>query len=62
MVTIMTKALWVESGLLHFHFNITVHHQRKSLQELKHFRNLKEEIDSETMEGCCLLAQSPWLA
>jgi hypothetical protein len=36
------------------HFRITVHHQRKSRQKLKHGRNLEAEADAEAMEKCLL--------
>ena len=35
---------------------------KKSGQELKQRRNLEAGADTEAMEGCCLLACSPWLA
>jgi hypothetical protein len=42
--------------LLALHFRITVHHQKKSGQELKQSRNLETGADAEAMEGSCLLA------
>jgi hypothetical protein len=56
------KASWGEKDLYDLPFHITVHHQRKPDQELKQGRNLEAEADTEAMEGCCLLACSPWLA
>jgi len=53
------KATWGrKKGLINLHFHIAAHHQRKSGQELTQGRNL----EAEDMEGCCLLACSPWLA
>jgi hypothetical protein len=42
--------------------HITLHHQRKSGQELKQGRNLEAGVDADATEECCLLACSPWLA
>jgi hypothetical protein len=58
----MTKAARGGKGLHGLYFHITVHHQRKSGQELKQYRNLKAEADAETIEVCCLLACSSWIA
>jgi hypothetical protein len=49
-------------GLLGVHFQIIVHHWRKSGQELKQDWNLEAGADAEAMEGCCLLACLSWLA
>ena len=49
------KAGWGGQGLFRFHFHITVHHERKSGQELKQGRTLEAGADAEAMEGCCLL-------
>jgi hypothetical protein len=54
----MTKATWGGKGLFSSHFHITVHHQRKSGQELKQDRNLEAGADAEALERCCLLACS----
>ena len=43
------------------YFQSTVHHQ-KTGQKLKEGRNLEAGADVETMEGCCILACSSWLA
>ena len=42
-------------GLFSSHFHITVHHQRKSGQELKQGRDLEAGADAEAMEGCCIV-------
>lgn len=39
-----------------------VHHPGKSGEGLKQGKSLKVGTDVETMEGCCLLARSLWLA
>ena len=44
------------------HFDVTVHHQRKSVQKLKPGRNLEAGADVEAVEDCGLLACSLWLA
>ena len=44
------------------HFQGIVHSRVKSRQELTQGRNLEAGTDAEAMEGCCLLACSPWLA
>ena len=49
-------------GFIRLHFQITIHHWRKSGQELKQGRNLKAGADAEAMEGCCLLTCFTWLA
>jgi hypothetical protein len=58
----MTKATWAGKGSFGLHFHITVHHQRKSGQEIKQGWNLEAGADAEAIEGCCLLACSTWLA
>jgi hypothetical protein len=56
----MTKrASWGEKGLFDLHFCISVHHKRKSGQELKQDRNLEAGADAEAMEGCCILVCFP---
>ena len=40
---------------------ILPHHRRKSGQEIIQDRNLEAGADAEAMEGCYLLACSPWL-
>jgi hypothetical protein len=47
----VTKATWGGKSLFSLHFHITVHHQRKSGQELKQGRNLEAGADEEVMEG-----------
>jgi hypothetical protein len=44
---------------LAYAIHITVHHLRKSGQELKQGRNL--EVRAEAMERCCLSAYFSWL-
>ena len=44
------KALWEGNGLFGLHFQITVHHWRKSGQELRQGWNWRQE-----------LMQSPWI-
>ena len=51
-----------ERIFFYLHFHITVCHLRKTGQELKEGKNLKVGADTEDMDGCCLLACSPWLA
>ena len=51
-----------EERLFSFCFCIIVHNQGKSGQELKQGRNLEAGADAEAMDGCCLLACSPWFA
>jgi hypothetical protein len=58
----MIKETRGEKGLFSLHFHTTVHHQRKSGQEVKQGQNLEAGADEEAMEECCLLACSPWLA
>ena len=58
----MTKASWGGKGLFSLCFHVTVHHQRKSGQELKQGRNLEAGADTEAKKRYCLLAWSPWLA
>ena len=48
----MTKETWGGKGLFGLHFHITVHHQRKSEQELKQGRDLETGADAEAMEEC----------
>jgi hypothetical protein len=50
----MTKATRGGQVLSDLHFLTTVHHWKKSGQELKHW-NLEAEVDAQAMEGCCLL-------
>jgi hypothetical protein len=45
------KARWGGKGLFILHFHITIHHQRKSGQEIKQGRNLESRADVEAMEG-----------
>jgi hypothetical protein len=47
----MTKASWQGKGLFDLCLVITVHHQRKSGQELKQGRNLETGADAEAMRG-----------
>ena len=56
------KASWGEKGLFGLYFHSTVHHRRKSGQELTQGRILEAGADGEAMEGCCFLASSSWLA
>ena len=49
MVTIVVMKHLQRRGLFGLHFHITVHHQRKSGQELKQGRNLEAGADVETM-------------
>ena len=42
---------WREKGLFGLLFHITVHHGRKSGQELKQGRHLEAGADAEAMEG-----------
>jgi hypothetical protein len=44
------------------HFHITVHHQRKSGQELRQGSKLDAGADAEAIMGCCFLACPSWLA
>jgi hypothetical protein len=46
------KTSWGGMGLFGLHFHITVHHPRKSGQELKPGRNLETGADTEAIEGC----------
>ena len=43
-------------------FHITVHHERKSGQEIKQGRNLEAGAGAEATDGFYLLACSSWLA
>jgi hypothetical protein len=43
-----------EESLFGLHFHITVHHWRKSGQELKQGRNLEAGADTEAMDGVLL--------
>ncbi|EDL21040.1 mCG140729 [Mus musculus] len=54
----MTKETWGGKGLFGLHFHITVHHQRKSEQELKQGRDLETGADAEAMEQCRFLTCS----
>jgi len=56
------RASWGGKGLLSLHFHTAGHHQRKSGQELKQDRTLEVRSGEGDMEGCCLLACSPWLS
>jgi hypothetical protein len=40
----MTKSKLGREGLLSFYFHISLHHQRKSRQEFKQGRNLKQRV------------------
>jgi hypothetical protein len=53
------KVSWGGKGLFGLHFQIIVHHWRKSGQELKQGWNLKAGTDAEAMERRCLLAYFP---
>ena len=48
------EASWGRKDLFSLHFNITVHHQRKSGQGLTQGRNLEAGADAEAMERCLL--------
>lgn len=48
----MTKISWGGKGLLCLHFHITVHHHKKSGQELKQAKSLKAGADAQAMEVC----------
>jgi hypothetical protein len=54
----MIKTTWEGKGLFSLLFHITVHHQRKSGQELNQNRNLEAGTNAEAMEEYCLLAYS----
>ena len=56
----MTKATCGGKGLFDLHFHATVHHGRKSGQELRQDRNVETGADTEAMEWCCLLGCSSW--
>ena len=56
------KESWGGKGLFSSHSHLTVHHWRKSGQKLKQGRNLEAGVDTETMEGCCLLTGSSLVA
>jgi hypothetical protein len=43
------------------HFHITVHHHKKSGQELKQGKNLETGADAEAMEGAACWTASPGL-
>jgi hypothetical protein len=45
------KTSWECRGLFDLHFHITVHHQRKSGQELKPRRNLETRTNVGAMEN-----------
>ena len=42
---------WREKALFGLHFHITIHHQRKSEQELTQGRNLETGVNSQVMRG-----------
>jgi len=48
--TITIKRVGGVKDLFSLHFHITVHHQRKSGQELKQDRSLEAGVDAEAME------------
>ena len=50
----MTRARRGEKGLFVLCFQITAHHQRKSVQELRFDRNLEAGTDADAMEKCLL--------
>jgi hypothetical protein len=51
------KVTWGGKGLFNFHFYITVHHWRRSGQELKQDSDLEAGADAETLEFlACWLA------
>jgi len=52
------KVSWRGKRLFGIYFHTTVHHGRKSGQDLKQDRSLKAGADAETVEWCCLLACS----
>jgi hypothetical protein len=58
----MTKDNLGGKGLFGLHFQITVHHLRKSGQELKQGRNLKIGAEAEAIDKYYLLVCSSWLA
>lgn len=45
------KASWEEKGLFVLHFQVIIHHWRKSGQELNQGWNLEAGADIESMEG-----------
>ena len=57
----ITKAIWRRKGLLGLCFHITVHHQRKSGQELKQGRSCSRS-EAEAVEGDYLQTCPQWLA
>jgi hypothetical protein len=58
----MTQSKLGRKEFISLYFHITVNRWRKSGQELKQGSNLEAGADAEAMEGCYLLACSPWLA
>jgi hypothetical protein len=56
------KHLGEQKGLFGLHFHSSVHHQRKSGQELNHGGSLEAGADTEAMEECLLTGLLPWLA
>ena len=48
-------------GLVCLYLSSHIHCSGKSGQDLSQGRNLETGADAEVMEGCCLLACSPWL-
>lgn len=55
------EACWGGKGLFNFHFQIAIHHQRKSGQGFIQGRNLEVGADSKTMGAGCLLTCFPGL-
>ena len=47
---------WGRKGLFSLHFNIAVHHQTKSGQELTKSRNIEAGVDAEAIKECSLLS------
>ena len=58
----MTEAARGGKSLFDLLFRITVYHGRKSGQELKQDRNLETGADKQVMQGCYILACSPWFS
>jgi hypothetical protein len=56
------EASWGKKNLFSLQFHITVHHQRKSEQELTQGKSLEAGVDAVAMKECCSLACFPWLA
>jgi hypothetical protein len=55
----MTKRKLGGKDLFGLHFQITVHHLRKSEQELTQGRNLEAGADAEAMEGAAYRLDPP---